>query len=319
MRQITQTDVAKAAGVSRGLVSLALSGSNRVAPDTAERIKKIAKELGYSRNFTAAMLASSRSTLVGMILPNLRNPYFESLVCAYQNEADNRGLVTLAATASPESGRLDKLLDQFEQMRVKGIILVTPYCPAQHFEDLAVKYPVVAVGVPSMGEYISAVHIDEYEAAELISSHALSRGIGRINYVADSGADSASQYRLEAIKAATKDCGIDLIIKSHDSYLRRRLNIERGECYLVQNDLIAIDVISAIKAAGMMPGSDICVISYDNTYLADHPQFELTSIDQNPQRQAELSFKILDGSPGAATECIVTPRLMVRDSSRVNS
>lgn len=319
MRETTQEDVAKAAGVSRGLVSLALSGSNRVAADTAKRIRKIAKELGYSRNFTAATLASSRSTLVGMILPNLKNPYFESLVSAYQREADNRGLVTLAATASAESGRLDKLLNQFEQMRVRGIILVTPDCPAERFADLAMKYPVVAVGVPGMGEVINAVHIDEREAAKLVVAHAISGGVGRLKYVVDSRADSATQYRLEAIKFAAKHFGVKLDIDIRDSYIAQHLNVQRGECYLVHNDLMAIDVISAIKAAGLVPGIDVSVISYDNTYLAEHPLFRLTSVDQNPEKQAELSFDILDDSPGTAVERVVTPRLVIRESFQVSS
>ena len=101
----TQRDVARAAGVSRGLVSLALSGSSLVADDTRERIVQVAHELGYTRNLGAASLASKRSPVVGVVLPDLRNPFFESVVDNLQHEADGLGLLPLVATSADDRSR----------------------------------------------------------------------------------------------------------------------------------------------------------------------------------------------------------------------
>ena len=71
----TQSDVARAAGVSRSLVSLALSNSPRVAPKTRERIQRVAVDLGYRVNVAASSLARQSSTIIGLVLPNLRNVF----------------------------------------------------------------------------------------------------------------------------------------------------------------------------------------------------------------------------------------------------
>lgn len=74
---VTQSDVARAAGVSRSLVSLALSGSPKVAQDTRAHVLRVAGELGYRVNMAASSLARQRSTIIGLVLPNLRNAFFE--------------------------------------------------------------------------------------------------------------------------------------------------------------------------------------------------------------------------------------------------
>ena len=76
MRNPTQADVARMAGVSRGLVSLALAGRPGVSSATRRRIQDAADRLGYSRDLSAASLATGSSPVLGIILPNLRNPFF---------------------------------------------------------------------------------------------------------------------------------------------------------------------------------------------------------------------------------------------------
>lgn len=316
MKPVRQADVAKAAGVSRGLVSLALSGSGRVAPETVERIQKVARELGYSRNFTAATLASARSTLVGVVLPNLRNPYFESLVSAYQNEADRRGLLTLAATAAGHLGRLERLLDQFDQLRVRGIILVTPDQDSLVYQSIAERYPVVAAGVPLTHELISTVHIDEFKAARLIAHHAVDTGCTQVVYVTNDQTDASTRYRLAAIEQETDSSGLKLEHYTIRDGRLGELTSREATCYLVQNDLMAIDVVAYLKASGARPGIDFPVMSYDNTYLAENPQFLFTSIDQDPAQQAQLSFDLIEANRQVGTERVVEPRLIVRASSR---
>ena len=88
----TQSDVARAAGVSRSLVSLALSGSPKVAAGTRERIEEVAASLGYRVNVSASSLARKRSTIIGLVLPNLRNAFFEQVAACLGRAAARRGL-----------------------------------------------------------------------------------------------------------------------------------------------------------------------------------------------------------------------------------
>lgn len=91
MRNPTQTDVARMAGVSRGLVSLALAGRPGVSSATRRRLQDAADRLGYSRDLSAASLATGSSPVLGIILPNLRNPFFETVVSYLSVAAERVG------------------------------------------------------------------------------------------------------------------------------------------------------------------------------------------------------------------------------------
>ena len=86
----TQSDVARAAGVSRSLVSLALSGSPKVVADTRRRIREAAASPGYRVNVSASSLARRSSTIIGLVLPNLRNAFFEQVSRSLDDAAAQR-------------------------------------------------------------------------------------------------------------------------------------------------------------------------------------------------------------------------------------
>lgn len=319
---VTQSDVAKAAGVSRGLVSLALSDSPRVADETKKRILSVAEDMGYSRNFGAAALASSRSSLIGMVLPNLRNPYFESLVAAFQTECEARGLTVLTATASGDERREIAMLEQFHAMRVGGIVLATPSNPASHYASFASRIPLIIVGSPYDDGPAHVVHVDEFEAARLVLAHATSRGYSRIAYMTQQDDDEATAYRRAAIEAACADASQELTSFGPDEATQVIASggRERGSlCLIAHNDYLAIDLISAIRTADLSPGVDVGVISYDNTFLAQHSGFGLTSVDQQPDRQARLALDVIeapvDDAGRRGSEHVVPPILVPRVSA----
>lgn len=319
---VTQNDVAKAAGVSRGLVSLALSNSPRVARETKERIQTVAESLGYLRNFGAATLASARSTLVGMVLPNLRNPYFESLVAAFQAESESRGLTVLTATASGDEEREIAMLKHFQAMRVGGIVLTTPSRPASHYASYTSQLPLIIAGAPYGDGGVTVVHIDESEAARMAVGHALQRGYRSFAYVASDAEDEATAYRRSAITAACEDTGRELhiVCPGEDEQIVDSAKKNPGSlCVIAHNDYLAIDIVSLVRQSGLRLGSDLGVLSYDNTFLARHSGFDLTSIDQQPDVQARLALDALDemvAMPDAAPrDIVVPPTLVVRTSA----
>lgn len=317
---ITQADVAREAGVSRGLVSLA--DSPRVAPDTKQRIREVASRLGYSRNFGAAALASSRSTLIGVVLPNLRNPYFESLVAAFQAESEARGYTVLTATASGDEGRELAMLEHFRAMRVGGIILATPSQPASRYVTLASRLPLVIAGAPYDDGPAHVVHIDEYEAAQLAVDHARERGYSRIVYVTADRHDDSSAYRRDGIVSACKKAGMPVEVTGPEAgptLVAQALANPGSTCAIVHNDYLAIDIASLFRSSGAVPGEDIGIISYDNTFLAANAGFSLTSVDQQPSIQAALALDAIEVLAGAGEssgqDIVVPPKLVVRTSS----
>jgi len=142
----TQSDVARAAGVSRSLVSLALSGSPKVAAGTRERIEEVAASLGYRVNVSASSLARKRSTIIGLVLPNLRNAFFEQIAACLGRAAARRGLTLFVTVGSDQSEVLHQAVESLLGVRVAGIIFVSPWLPGEDLVAIGEEVPVCVIG-----------------------------------------------------------------------------------------------------------------------------------------------------------------------------
>ena len=131
----TQSDVALAAGVSRSLVSLALAGSPKVARETRERIEQVARDLGYRVNVSASSLARRSSTIIGLVLPNLRNAFFEQVAACLGRAAARRGLTLFVTVGSDRPEVLHQAIKNLLGVRVAGIVLVSPWLPDEDLLD----------------------------------------------------------------------------------------------------------------------------------------------------------------------------------------
>ena len=120
----TQADVARAAGVLRGLVSLALNGSPLVAQATAEHIKQVASRMGYRVNAQAAALVSHRSRVIALVLPHLMNPFFDSIAQSLQEAARKRGYVLFTVLGGADA--IEKELEEVLALRVRAWFLSLP-------------------------------------------------------------------------------------------------------------------------------------------------------------------------------------------------
>ncbi|WOP19223.1 LacI family DNA-binding transcriptional regulator [Raineyella sp. LH-20] len=328
MNDPTQSDVARLAGVSRGLVSLALSGSPRVAPETRRRIVAAAEELGYTRNLGAATLASARSPIVGVLLPNLRNPFFEAVVEAIQDAARAHALLPLVATASNDDARERAVIGRFQELRAAGAVLVSPFARADALEAYAAQVPVVTVGSEALSPRVDAVHVDEAAAADLLVDHLLGRGYRGIVHLSPRHGDAdptVSVRRREQLRAMAARGLAPRCLEAEDDageVVRRLLAAERPAApwaITAHNDLMALDVVAALRAAGLVVGRDVGVTGFDDTYLAGRTEFSLTSVDQDPALLGGAALDLLVARQADPTrpgeDRVVAPRLTVRTSA----
>jgi DNA-binding LacI/PurR family transcriptional regulator len=323
----TQTDVALAAGVSRGLVSMALADSPRVAEETKARIREAARRLGYVRNLGAASLASSRSPIVGVLLPDLRNPFFDDIVASLQIHADQAGLVVLTATVASEPEREGAVFQRFRELRVAGVVLVTPAADGPSLRAYAEALPTVTIGTLPAGGRVDAVRVDEDRAAALVVNRAADVGARRLIHLSPHLylADETQAKRQGAMARAAARRGLDFdLVESADAAVARvRAAGPRppgGFCAVAaHNDMVALDLIAALRRDGYTPGRDVAVLGFDNTFLAAVPGIDLTSVDQKPVELGRLAIDCLierlndATAPGA--EIVIEPTLTVRSSA----
>ena len=327
----TQSDVARAAGVSRSLVSLALSGSPKVAAGTRERIEEVAASLGYRVNVSASSLARKRSTIIGLVLPNLRNAFFEQIAACLGRAAARRGLTLFVTVGSDQSEVLHQAVESLLGVRVAGIIFVSPWLPGEDLLAIGEEVPTCVIGRCSPGGRVDSVRVDEEAAARLVVDHLAALSMRTICYIGPRLTDAASrQDRERSLAQAAQATGLDFEVRScgEDAGPATRAALQDHSEPLglvIHNDVLAIDAVPVLRER-RKPGGDVALVSYDNTYLALREEFSLTSVDQPEVLLGERAVDLVcrrtglapDDGPDTGTEArsvVLEPELVTRASS----
>nr|WP_300146425.1 LacI family DNA-binding transcriptional regulator [Propionicimonas sp.] len=325
MSTINQKGLADHLGISRSLVSMALSDSPLVAEETKKRVLAAAAELGYVRDVSAASLAGGRAMAVGVLLPNLRNSFFEGILEPIERLAEVHGLLTLIThtggtqdATSNYRERERRLVRRLRELRTAGLIAVTPASSARTLQEYARQLPTVVIGARRVGGLADTVHVDEPAAAALIVERALRRGSTRI---ASLGVWVTGRETIEYRNSCLEQAAAGRLEYSQLDSVEAAVALAGGAAPLTiaaHNDQIAINLITALRGAGVGVGDRVQVIGFDDTHLAEMPQFSLTSVNQNAQemgaKAVQLLLDRLESPDRSAREVIVEPFLTIRNS-----
>lgn len=321
----TQTDIAAAVGVSRGLVSLALSGSQGVGPETRAKIIEAADRLGYVRNLNAASLAGQFRSTLGVILPDLRNPFFESVVHELQVYGAGKGLLPMFVSTQNDAKTEADVVRRMLEQQVVGMIFVSPVGGSQNLNKYARQLPVAAIGVDPVGELVDVVHVDEDLAAAMVRDYLSRKGYDRAVFVSSLSevSDPWVGRRQRALANAFAGSDIDFrsVVEpgSISALLSSVMKPGHSLAVIPHNDLMAIDVVSAARGLGLEPGVDLGVISYDDTHMAERPEFVLTSLRQDARMLASAAIDLVlsraNEPQRMAREELVVPTITVRQSA----
>src|SRR5215472_1795965 len=167
----TMEDLAREAGVSRALVSLVMRERPNVSKERRRRVLDVAARLGYRPNAMARSLASRRTKTVGVILDDLRNPFFAEIAGGVEELASRLGYQLLLAAGGRQARRERAALAALLEHRVSGIILVSPRMPAGQIAAAAAEAPLVLVGRTVRGLDADSILINESHGTELVLDH----------------------------------------------------------------------------------------------------------------------------------------------------
>ncbi|QTE30083.1 LacI family DNA-binding transcriptional regulator [Pengzhenrongella sicca] len=328
MRRIpTQADVAARAGVSRALVSMALSGRPEVAETTRTLILQASRDIGYRVNGPAANLARRRTSLLGVVLQDVANPFFSEVAAHIQDAAEAAGLTTLLNDGRRDAAREAQAVEVFLRLRVDGLVIVSPLQDAAALTAIGRQAPTVVVGQPVPAATVDFVHNDAAAGGRCATEHLLSLGHRDIAYLDVAAGveeplllDRRAGY-LAAMAAAglSERTSVVSDIAADGDAARLVLNLaRRPTALLAHNDVSAIAAMGVLAQAGIAIPGDISVVGYDNTRLAAMPQFDLTSVDQPRARTGETAFALLlermgGREPGRTVR--LEPNLIVRGST----
>ncbi|QHO91566.1 LacI family transcriptional regulator [Actinomyces sp. 432] len=249
----TQQDVAAAAGVSRGLVSLALKGGGRMSPQTRRRILDAAARLDYHPNAAAAELAARQSRRLAVVVPYLDNPFFGLLLRALRRRARQAGYTLVALVSDLGEDLESSTIDDVLSLRPAGLILPGTSMTATELRDLGrrVRLCVIDRSLPESAD-IATVRLDEADAARLTVEHLTSQGYTRLTFLSPAARlrETILGERVEECRKAAARAGVGLTEVSADAgvgaAIAQALEVGTGPLGLIAyNDLLAIDAIAA--------------------------------------------------------------------------
>lgn len=326
-------DVAAAAGVSVGTVSNVLNRPDRVAAATVERVKRAISELGFVRNDAARQLRAGRSRSIGLVVPDIANPFFAEVARGAEERAAEEALTVLLANSDEIEARQNAHLDLFGQQRVNGV-LITPAS-----DDLAALRALADSGVPVVlvdrevdGERFASVAVDDVEGGRLAAQHLLSGGRRRLAYVSGPLAVPQVADRLKGARAAVAehpDATLEVIERPALTVLQGRAAGEalvargadaRPDAVFAANDLLAVGLLQAFAlGGGVSVPEGIALIGYDDIDFASAAVVPLSSVRQ-PARMlgrtaVELLLKELASDEAHARQVRFRPELIARAST----
>jgi LacI family transcriptional regulator len=305
---VTIRDVARAAGVSASTVSRALSLPDIVEPATRDRVLKVADHMGYRPNRAARGLITGRTGNIGLILPDLANPFFPSVVKGIQQQAHESDYqVFVADTDEDPSAELGLVRSLAKQ--VDGIILCSPRMRTAELREAATYAPVVLVNRKAGS--IPAVAMDNADGMRQIVDHLAGLGHARIGFVAGPRSSWSTRERSRVLRSATAAVGVELVEIGHfaptfDGGLAAAegVVVSGVTAVVAYNDLVALGLLNALRDRGIDVPSQLSLVGIDNIQMSSmvHPALTTLAIPKEKAGRASIDLMLhLLADPGART------------------
>ena len=331
-------DVAARAGVSVGTVSNVLNRPAKVSGPAAERVLAAIRELGFVRNDAARQLRAGRSKTVGLIVLDVRNPFFTDLARGAEDQAATAGLSVLLGNSDENTERESTYLDLFEEQRVLGV-LISPFADVTSRLERLRERGTRAVLVDRSGDdsTFSSVSVDDVAGGQLAVEHLLAEGRRRIAFLAGpfeirqvTDRHTGAQRAVDAQPGATLEVltvpALTVVAgRAAGSEIVARAPGDRPDAIFAANDLLALGVLQALVMqgdAGIAVPRDIALIGYDDIDFAGAAVVPLSSIRQPSALIGQTAVEILVEEAEDATlsprQVVFQPELVVRESTSLS-
>ncbi len=330
----TIADVAKEAGVSVATVSRVINGKGIVTAETAERVNAAIAKFHYQPNVWGRNLRRKESRMLLVLIPNITNPYYSSIVSGIEDTARRQDYTTILCITNSDKMREQEFLNLLRSGRADGAIFLATERDSQTVPKLARSYPVVQCCEYCGDEEIPHVSIDNFEAARQVLRHLLNLGHRRIGFVGSTNRFISTRQREEGYKSALEQAGLRpderYFAYADDDYnflsgvraVRELLCLkDRPTAVFCISDMIALGAIRAANELGLNVPQDLTVVGFDDVEYASMFKPMLTTVSQPCYSLGKVSATMLlrqiaTGEKGGAV--FLEHKLILRDSSAFN-
>ena len=328
--RVTIADVARLAGVSTMTVSRVINDKGDVRASTRQRVARAIAQLEYRPSQAARSLTTRRSHTIGLLVPDITNPFFPAIVRGAEDVAWCEGYAVSLTNTVEDLVRELAAFEHFEAHRVDGLIACSARIPDSELARLLRRHPAcVLLNRASPAEGLaSSLEVDDAHGARLAVGHLAAGGRRRIGLLAGPGRSTSSQRRRagyrDGLEAAGLERTADLTEDGEPSEEggrdAMRALLERHpelDAVFAYNDVMALGALEALAEAGRRVPEDVALVGCDDVRLASLVTPALTTLRIDLYRlgrqAAELLFERIRGGP--ARRIVVEPELVVRASA----
>jgi LacI family transcriptional regulator len=328
--RITIEDVAREAGVSTMTVSRVLNNKGEIREETRERILKIIDELGYRPSRLARSLATNRTYILGVVVPDIVNPFFAQLVTGAETVAWQHGYHVLLCHTGEDYGREEAVLDLLEDTQVDGVLVCSARLPDEQLLPLLAKQDAaVLLNRQVASELAGMIRVHDVAGAVKAVQHLLHTGHERVGLIAGPAASTSARERRRGFIFANETEGrpenIPLQVESSPTtqggyqaaitLLQAYPDLNGLFCY---NDLTAVGALQACTEMGRHVPHDIALVGCDDIPLAGLISPTLTTLSVDKEQLGADAIQLLidriQGRP-AVDELLIEQTLVIRESA----
>jgi LacI family transcriptional regulator len=329
----TLADIARELGVSKMTVSRAINDNPLIAAETRNKVLEVARRLNYKPNQHARALATNRSQLIGIIVPDLMNLYFAEVIRAIETVARPAGFQLLICVTDEDKTREIEEVEALLQ-RTDGLIINSVFPPSEtraYQKMLAKGAKIVLVDRTLENLKCSSVVTDNIKVGQMATEHLISLGHKRIGHLrGDSSSvsterfegykDALSRHKLRFNKSLARNCGL----LESEGYQAMRSWLAEGdvpEAIFAVNDPAAIGAMRALEEARLRAGKNVALVGAGNIHYGEMLRVPLTTVSWSRSEMGSNAARLLIESIESKNatprpqRVVLQPDLIVRDSS----
>ncbi|OUS70787.1 hypothetical protein B1748_27760 [Paenibacillus sp. MY03] len=337
---VTLKDVALKAGVSEATASLAMNNKKTVNADTKKKVLDTARQMGYIPNSLARGLARSKTNTIGLVVTDVQNPYFGSIVNYIDQYLRKFHYNLILSVSNDDIEAENQIIENFIRQRVDGVIVIPApvmrgdFSVFAHLESNQIPY--VFSTTYYEGMTCDSVMTDLSEGSFLLAEYLIGLGHRRIMFLASANQNVLlSKLRIEGCKRAYSEAGMDLndlhIVEcsrndfnsGYKAVLDYFNGTDRPDAVMAINDIMALGAMKAIKELGMRIPQDISVAGYDDLIFSSISDVSLTTVRQIVPEICMESVQILldriEGKTAPPRITMIQPELIIRRSTSVRA
>lgn len=329
MSKVTIYDVAKRAGVSTATVSKVLNGTGRVGKETITRVERAVEELQYRPNLLASALKKKRTFTLGLLVPDVVNPFASLLVRAIEEVALSYNYSVLACSTDNKQEREEKLVDTLLSKRFDGIIIASSEFSSESAIQQLQRQDVRAVFVDRVvtDPPYPVFATDHYLGSYLVTEHLIQLGHRKLAIFLEPLYLRSSLERLRGFSAALEAYGIAQNsfqvysggFGAEAGYALAQQILQREDlptAIVATTDLIAVGVLQKLHEVGLVVPRDMSLVGYDDIPLAGMAAPPLTTVAQPVVEMSKLVVAaLLSEEAQEITTTLLPPKLVVRSST----